>query len=161
MLDTFVNRALDQAPYTGRILRYLISRYPQQSVPLFGQVTVATFIVLATFVSLMVLPIYLDDQFQGYTTKVGRVWWNRILATKLLVSAPSIANDLPHVTCKLVSANTLVSRKRDRIWVARRLVLLGVNASSSCPSLSTGGSAPSPPAPLPQQAACWGRGETE
>jgi hypothetical protein len=55
MLDTFVQRGLDQAPYAGPILRYLISRCPQQSVPLIGQVTVTTFIVLATFVSLMVL----------------------------------------------------------------------------------------------------------
>jgi hypothetical protein len=121
LLDTFVNRGFDQAPYTGRILRYLIARYPQQSVALLSQITVATSIVFATFVSLMVLPIYLDDQFQGYTTQVGRVGWNRILATELLVSAPSIANDLPHVTGKLVSASTLVSRERDRIWVARRL----------------------------------------
>ena len=120
LLDPLGNRVLDQAPYFGRILCHLISRYPQQSIALFGQITVTTFIVFATFVSLMVLPIYLDDQFQGNTTKVGCVGWNRILATKLLISTPSIANDLPHVTCKLVSANTLVSRKRDRIWVARR-----------------------------------------
>jgi hypothetical protein len=123
LLDPFVNRVFDQAPYFGRILCHLISPYPQQSIALFGQITVSTFIVLATFVRLMMLPIYLDDQFQGYAAKVGRVWWNPILATELLVSAPSIANDLPHVTCKLISANTLVSRKRDRICVAR---------SSSC-----------------------------
>ncbi len=121
MLNTSVDRGLDQTTHTGRILQYLISRYPQQSVSLFGQVTVATFIAFTTFVSLMVLPIYLDDQLQRYTTKVGRVGWNRILATKLLVATPSIANDLPHSTCKLVSSNTLVSRKRDRIWVVRRL----------------------------------------
>jgi len=123
MLNTFVNRVLDQAPYAGRILRYLISRYPQQSVALLSQITVAMFITLTTFVSVMRLPIYLDDQFQGHTTKIGRVGWNRILATKLLVSAPSIANDVPHGAGELVSVNTLASRKRDRIWVAR---------SSSC-----------------------------
>ena len=120
MFDSFVNRGLDQAPYTPRILRYLVSRYPQQSVALFGQITVTTFVVFATFVSLMVLPIHLQNQLQGHATKVGRIRRNRILATKLLVSAPSIANDLPHVTCKLVSANTLVSRERDRIRIAWR-----------------------------------------
>jgi hypothetical protein len=98
MLDTFVNRSLDQAPYTSRVLRYLISRYPQQSVALLGQITVATCIVLASFISLMVLPIHLQNQLQGHATRVGRVWWNRLLATQLLVSAASIANDLPHVT---------------------------------------------------------------
>ncbi len=115
MLDTFVNRGLDQTPYTGRILSYLISRYPQESVALFGQITVTTFVVLATFASLMVLPIYLDDQLQNHATKVGRVGWYRILAAKLLISTPSIANDLPHGTGKLIGPNPLVARKRDRI----------------------------------------------
>jgi len=121
LLDTFVNRGLDQATYTGRILHYLISRYPQQSVPLFGQVTSAALIAFATFVRLMVFAIHLDDQLQRHRRKVGRVEWNLILAPKLLVPASSIAKDLPHVACKLVSAHTLVARKRDRIRVARRL----------------------------------------
>ena len=42
MLDSFVNRGLDQAPYIPWILRYLVSRYPQQSLPLFGQPPLST-----------------------------------------------------------------------------------------------------------------------
>ena len=44
MLHRFVNRSLDQAPHTCRILCYLVPRYPQQSVTLFCQITVATLI---------------------------------------------------------------------------------------------------------------------
>jgi hypothetical protein len=42
MLDTFVNRGLDQAPYTPWILRYLVSRYPQQSVAFVVQLPLST-----------------------------------------------------------------------------------------------------------------------
>ena len=42
MLNSFVNRGLDQAPYTGWILRHLVSRYPQQSVALSGQLPLST-----------------------------------------------------------------------------------------------------------------------
>ena len=62
MLDTSVHRRLDQAPYTGRILRYLISRYPEQSVALLSQITVTTLIVLATIVRVMILTIHFKYQ---------------------------------------------------------------------------------------------------
>ena len=119
MLDTFVNRSLDQAPYTGRILRYLISRYPQQSVALLSQITVTTLIVLATIVRVMILTIHFKYQLQCDAAKVGCVWRDRILATKLLGSTPSIANNLPHSLRKLVGSDTLLARKPDCIWVAR------------------------------------------
>ena len=146
-LNALVDRGLDQTPHTGRILQYLISRYPQQSVPLFGQITVTTFIVLATFVSVMLLPIHLQNELQGHTTKVGRVGWNRILATKLLVSTSSIANDLPHGMCKLVSSNTLVARKRGRIWVARSLACSARSPPHHAPLFTPADFPPPPPPP--------------
>ncbi len=47
------------------------------------------------------------------------VWRDGILATTLLGSAPSIANDLAHGLCKLIGSDTLVSRKRYCIGVAQ------------------------------------------
>ena len=76
-------------------------------------------IAVASIFRLMVLTIHLEYQLQCHTTKVGCVWREGILATKLLGSAPSMANDLPHALCKLIGSDTLVSHKRYCIGVVR------------------------------------------
>ena len=115
-LEAFVDRGFDQTLHASGIAQDLVSRYPEQGVSSLGQTPVTTSITLAPFFGLMMFPVNLDDQLQCYTAKVSRVRWNRIFTTKLLVPAPSIADNLPHgvrkrVTTALV-ANAMASGLR-------------------------------------------------
>lgn len=58
---------------------------------------IATLIMLAAFVGLMMLTIDLNDQLQCQTTEVDGVRRDGVFATKLLVSATTITQHLPHV----------------------------------------------------------------
>ena len=120
MLQKFVDRMLDERTHTNRILQYLVTPYPKQGISSFSQIRVATLIMLATFVGLMVFPIHLDDQLQPDTAEICRIWRNWILTTKLLLSASSITEDFPHSLHEFVGSLTLVPGERCCIRFAPR-----------------------------------------
>ena len=120
MLQAFVDCILDETTHADGISQYFVPGYPYQGVSSFGQIRVSMSITLETFFRLMVFPINLDDQLQRDTAKVCRIRRNWILTTKLLVSATSITEDLPHGLRKLVGPLPLVPGERYCIRVAPR-----------------------------------------
>jgi len=67
---------------------------------------------------MVVLTIDLNDKFKLHTTEIRRVWWYRILSTKLHPSAAPGAEQLPKHSSKAVSGYTLKFREFNRFFVA-------------------------------------------
>jgi hypothetical protein len=115
-----VNRGLNLVPDSDRISQHLVAWNSQYRIAFFRQVPVSSLIADSALFGVMVFSVNLDDEHECNAAKVGGVGRNGVFATKLLISAGTIADHLPNRSCERIRPSALVSREGDSVRVAAR-----------------------------------------
>ena len=97
-----------------------VSRDSQHFISPLTQIFIAYAVVVAALFGEVIFAIDFDNEFQSNATEVDGIRFNHMFTTKLLATAPAVANHLPNILREFIGGCPLVSCELGRFVVAFR-----------------------------------------